>query len=429
LLLSGNGVQAAVAGAEGGDNSRPNVILIISDDHGWTDYGFMKHPHVNTPALDRLATEGVTYTRGYVTTPLCSPSLASILTGLYPHQHGITGNDPHDPEVEKSWKSEKHYLRDPYIAQFTALPQLPRLLADAGYRTLHTGKFWIGDPEEVGFTHTMGDTGRHGGEALAIGRETMEPIYDFMAQAVEADEPFFVWYAPFLPHTPHNPPERLLEKYSEVRGKLDARYFAMVEWLDETIADLMAKLEETGLDEETLVIYLADNGWNRFGKSFPYDNGVRTPIILRWPEGVAARFDETNLAGNLDIMPTILENCGVELPENLPGIDLLNEQSVTQRGTIFLETFAHDMLSAEEPEKSLWARSCIEGNWKLIAWNPDPPSVEPLHGSKRKNPGERFELFDLEEDPGEGNNLADEHPEVVERLFGKINAWWNPHAE
>ena len=190
---------------------RPNVVLIISDDHAWTDYSLMGHARVQTPNIDRLAREGLTFTRGYVATAICSPSLATMLTGLHAHQHGITGNDPvvaagDDPVA----------ARDRFIRPFLALPQLPRLLKDAGYRTMHTGKFWMRNPERVGFTDHMGPTGRHGGKALAIGRETMEPIDRFLDSAIAQKEPFFLWYAPFLPHVPHNPPARLLKKYADV---------------------------------------------------------------------------------------------------------------------------------------------------------------------------------------------------------------------
>ena len=132
FILSAAFVFAATAEA---DSKQPNIVLIISDDHAWTDYGFAGHPHAKTPNIDRLAAEGLTYTRGYVTTAICSPSLATMLTGLYPHQHGITGNDPHQGQNRADW-----------IDPFFKKPQLPRLLTDAGYMTLHTGK-------SVSYTH------------------------------------------------------------------------------------------------------------------------------------------------------------------------------------------------------------------------------------------------------------------------------------
>ncbi|MEK6248883.1 MAG: sulfatase-like hydrolase/transferase, partial [Planctomycetales bacterium] len=251
---------------------KPNVVLIISDDHAWTDYGFQDHPQARTPNIDQLAKTGLTFTRGYVTTALCSPSLATILTGLYPHQHGITGNDPVPGQPRSAW-----------LDRFVENEMLPQLLADAGYLTLHTGKLWTQSPARVGFTDDMGPTGRHGAQALEIGRKSMEPIDQFIDKANKEEKPFFVWYAPFLPHTPHNPPERLLQKYADIKDRKVANYLAMVEWFDETCGELVGQLEEKGVADNTLILYLADNGWNENGKGFPYENGVRTPVILRWP--------------------------------------------------------------------------------------------------------------------------------------------------
>ena len=126
FILSAAFVFAASPSA---DAKQPNVVLIISDDHAWTDYGFAGHPHAKTPHIDRLAAEGLTFTRGYVTTAICSPSLATMLTGLYPHQHGITGNETIRGKNRADWS-------EPLFNN----PQLPRLLAVAGYLTLHTGK-------------------------------------------------------------------------------------------------------------------------------------------------------------------------------------------------------------------------------------------------------------------------------------------------
>ena len=413
FLFSLMGAHALLA-ADTLTPSRPNVVLIISDDHAWTDYSFAGHPHVKTPNIDRLAAEGLTYTRGYVTTAICSPSLATMLTGLYPHQHGITGNDPVRGQKRADW-----------IEPFFKMPQLPKLLADAGYLTLHTGKYWMGQPSRVGFTDDMGFTGRHGGQALSIGRKSMKPIYDFIDKAKQQQKPFFVWYAPFLPHTPHNPPERLLKKYAQVKDPRKAKYLAMIEWLDETCGELMGQLKKKGVADNTLVIYLADNGWNDHGKAHPYENGVRTPFIAHWPGKIKPYKDERNLVSNLDVVPTILTAAGVKPPASLPGINVLDDQAVAKRDTLFLSNFAHDMASAAEPEKSLWTRSCIHGKWKLVAWIENPPKIRPYGGGHRhKNPGANLELFDLLADPHETKNLAKQHPNVVQNLLTRIDGWW-----
>lgn len=427
LVTGEAAVAEETAAAAEKDAVRPNVVLIISDDHAWTDYSMHgprfpgsadpQRPNLaRTPNIDQLAREGVTFTRGYVTTAICSPSLATMLTGLYPHQHGITGNDPVRGQPREAW-----------LDRFFEQDMLPQLLADNGYLTLHTGKYWMREPARAGFTDDMGPTGRHGGKALAIGRETMEPIHKFIDKAKREEKPFFVWYAPFLPHRPHNPPARLVDKYNAVvKDPARAKYLAMVEWFDETCGSLMTHLKEQGVDDNTLIYYLADNGWNDFGKAFPYENGTRTPVILRWPSRLQAKLDTQQLVSNIDVVPTILSACGVETPDGLPGVNLLDAAALAPRDTLFFSNFAHDMVSASEPEKSMWTRSCIDAHWKLIVWQDPPPAVKPYNnGDRHRNEGAMLELFDLSTDPHESTNLADEHPEVVKRLQAKIDSWWD----
>ena len=397
---------------------RPNVILIISDDHAWTDYGFLGNEKIRSPHIDQLAAEGLTFTRGYVTTALCSPSLATMLTGLYTHHHGITSNDP-----------VKGKDRDVWLDRFFENPMLPKLLADAGYNTMHTGKYWMRQPAAAGFTHDNGETGRHGGKSLDIGRKTMKPIYDFMDQSIENKKPFFVWYAPFLPHTPHNPPKRLLDKYADVQPAKKAKYYAMVEWLDETCGDLMKNLKDKGVDDNTLVLYLADNGWNLFGKASPYENGIRTPIIVRWPARIKAHKEEVKLASNIDLVPTILTACGVDVPAGMPGINLLDDKAVADRTAIFFNNFSHNMISAHEPGKSLWTRSVIQGKWKLITYQDPLPKERPnAGGHNRKYPGQNQELFDLLADPHETKDLSKEHAARVAELQARMDDWWDPNG-
>jgi sulfatase-like protein len=244
----------------------PNVVLIVSDDHGWTDYGFMGHPHVKTPNLDKLAAQSLTFRRGYVPSSLCCPSLASLITGRYPHQHKVTSNDPPMPPGMKPAQFQKSQAfldgREVMTKHLEAVPTLPRLLAQRGYVSLQTGKWWQGDYRRGGFTHGMTKGLRHGDEGLDIGRKTLQPVFDFVSDARKAGKPFLVWYAPMLPHTPHNPPERLLAKYRDKTPSLSvAKYWAMVEWFDETCGQLLDHLEAEKLADNTVVIYVADNGW------------------------------------------------------------------------------------------------------------------------------------------------------------------------
>jgi len=392
---------------------KPNVVLIISDDQGYTDYGFMGHDTIKTPRLDKLASESVVFTRGYVTSALCAPSLSTILTGLYPHQHKITGNDP----VQKD-------ARHHFYEAFERCPRLPEMLSRAGYVSFQSGKYWMGHYSRAGFTGGMTTQGRHGGPGLKIGRETMKPIFDFIDRAQASEKPFFVWYAPMMPHTPHNPPNRLLEKYKSA-GKA-ARYYAMCEWFDETCGQLLDYLDKRRLSQNTMVVYICDNGWPFWAKGSPYEMGVRTPVMIRWPGRVQPRIDAKNLASNIDIVPTILAACGLKPTGEMPGINLLDSAAVSKRRVIFGGNFCHDMANVERPAESLRARMCIQGNWKLILWQNPQPKV-PTRNKTRKTQ-QNVELYNLKTDPSEQNNVAAKHQDRVAAMTKLLDGWWTPET-
>lgn len=396
----------------------PNVVLIVSDDQAWMDYGFMGHPHIKTPRLDRLARESLVFRRGYVTSSLCCPSLASLITGKYPHQHKITSNDPPGGQKDK----ERFAAGRETMCEFMdAQPTLPRLLTAAGYLTLQTGKWWQGDYSRGGFTHGMTKGQRHGDEGLDIGRKTMQPIYNFVTEAKKKDKPFFIWYAPMLPHSPHNPPERLFEKYKTLtKSEHVARYWAMCEFFDETCGQLLDHLEEQKLADNTIVIYVTDNGWIQSedkpqyaskSKQSQYDGGLRTPIMVRWPGKVAPKLVDMPVS-SLDILPTVLDAVGVRHPADLPGINLLNDAIVTKRETIFGECFTHDSRDLQHPAASLRWRWLVRGNWKLIV------------PAKQNEPNGVVELYDLKADPHENKNVAEAHPDRVAMLRGSLDHWW-----
>jgi arylsulfatase A-like enzyme len=403
-----------------GKDTRPNIILIISDDHTWSHYGFMGHGIVQTPHLDRMARESLLYTRGYAT-PVCSPSLATLLTGKQPSRHGITGNDLHGARHTDRTSLRERLLSNKLI--------LPKALSEAGYLTYQTGKLWNSSFKDMGFTHGMTEKrDRHGGAGLPIGRKGMEPIYQFIDGALEEKMPFFVWYAPFLPHDPHNPPERLLKKYLG-RGptKHAEIYHAMVEWLDETCGELDGFLEKKGLKENTMILYLADNGWDpeqgyqgSRAKLTPYENGIRTPMFLRWPGKVAPLRDEETLASILDFAPTILNVAGVKAPEKLPGIDLRDREAMQARKKLFVEAHRHDIMDLTNPLKSRVALTVIDGWMKLIV-----PGPVTHHEEKKKfaQLTGGIELFDLKNDPGEKINLAERKPEETTRLKTMVDRY------
>ncbi len=410
--------------ARSAETTPPNVILIIADDHGFPDYGFMGSKIARTPNIDRLASESLLYTRGY-TMPVCSPSLACLLTGQLPHKHGITGNDLSAAAIAaKNAKSKsdrsplsQHLLGNKVI--------LPRVLGDAGYLTFQTGKLWNTTAKEVGFTDGMTNKeGRHGGDGLTIGRKSMEPIYDFIKDAETKKKPYFVWYAPMLPHQPHNPPAELLAKY-QGRGLSEnaAKYFAMVEWFDQTIGELDEFLKKENRFDNTVVIYLADNGWdpeqgNR-AKLSPFELGIHTPIMVRWPKHLKPLRDDETLASIIDIVPTTLHACGLKVPADLPGLNLLDRAAMTARKAVFVEAYTHDIADLDQPEKSLVTRVVISGWSKLL----QPSATRPDKGFS--SAPKEIELYNLKDDPLEKKNLAAEQPGEVKRLQELQKSEWN----
>jgi len=424
----------------------PNVVLIISDDQAWGDYSFMNHPHIETPYLDALARRSLTFTRGYVTAPLCCPSLASIITGLHPHQTGITSNDP-ELIVNERWERSPAgvAMMERINRRFRDYPRLPAILARTGYQSLQTGKWWQGSFEVGGFTHGMthGDPargGRAGDAGLAIGRYGMQPVEAFL-DAVGSD-PFFMWYAPVLPHAPHTAPDRLVHKYQKrTSSEPLARYWAMCEFFDETCGQLMDILQSRGFEDNTMVIYVCDNGWiqhkeirNHFAprsKTTRYEGGVRTPIMVSWPGYVEPRRDDTTLVSAVDIAPTILTACGLRPPKAMQGIDLLDSQTLHNRAAVCGAEYTHTAIDIDNPLTSLLYLWTVAGNWKLIV----PAGIRaPESTIERFNatgsPYNRYpvsrsaELFDVHNDPAETTNLFADHPEKVQELMVHLQRWW-----
>lgn len=427
--------QARVSWAA--DKSPPNIVFILSDDQGWTDYGFAGHPVIKTPNLDRLAARSARFSRGYVPTALCRPSLATLITGLYSHQHKISGNDPSPALAEPNTPAYAD-LRAKLIAHIDEHPTVPKLLAKKGYLSHQSGKWWEGAYQRGGFTHGMTrgfphPGGRHGDDGLKIGREGLKPVLDFVDESIDQKKPFYVWYAPLLPHSPHNPPERILAKY---RGKVEsihvARYYAMCEWFDETCGELIDHVDKRGQTSNTLFVYIADNGWIQDPKSAnfalrskqsPNEGGVRQPILFSWP-GVIQPGERKELASSIDVVPTMLGAAGVEVPSELPGLNLLpyiRDGKEIPRDSLFGEACAHDVADIDDPEASLLYRWTIEGRWKLILTY---DGVLGRYAEAHPRTELRPQLFDLESDPTEQKNLASQNPEIVDRLVRKIDGWW-----
>ncbi|MBT3481520.1 MAG: sulfatase-like hydrolase/transferase [Opitutales bacterium] len=434
---------------------RPNIVYIISDDQYYQDFGFMGNDQVITPNLDRLAEQSAFYPNGYVPSSVCRPSLATLLTGLYPHQHGIHFNHPPPgfqglTQAPEMTKDRYDRLRETGASFIKNVDTLPRRLTQYGYRCLQTGKHWEGHWSNAGFTEGMtlsepsggangdkvlpnGDVVAHGnGDAgLAIGRVTMKPIVDFLDDCGE-DQPFLIWYAPFLPHTPHDSPGRYFQAYSE--RSVDPHrlpYYASITQFDETVGELVDMIESRGLSRKTLFVFLSDNGFEPLesnpkqytekSKRSPFEPGLRTPILLRW-DGKISPGQREEWVSSIDLFPTILDASDIDAESPIPGLSLFpnaaSYQELPVDRTLFGEIYPGDASVLGDPSIDVAYRWIRQGNLKLIV----PASEEPWG-----NYVDRESLFDLEIDPNETNNLAgdQQYDSMKTILRASLDKWWS----
>ncbi|MFK5923091.1 MAG: sulfatase-like hydrolase/transferase [Verrucomicrobiota bacterium] len=446
-------------------SEKPNIVMIIADDQTYRDFGFMGNAQVQTPHIDRLASQSARYVNGYVPTSVCSPSLATLLTGLYPHQHGIHYNHP--PPGNSAFnrmtsRSEYERVRSRGFELIQSVDTLPRLLAGEGYRCMQTGKFWEGHYRNAGFTEGMtifkpvpeqefggnrklasGELVAHGNGdwGLKIGRETMKPIYDFIDDCKVKEQPFFVWYAPYLPHQPHDSTKKFYDLYS---GKKDVPehtlpYYASCSQFDETVGKLVTYVEDKGLAKNTIFVFVVDNGWTpserrekkrpqefahtKESKRSPFEDGLRTPILIRW-DGVVKPATHQGLVNSVDIVPTLLRATGLEKrAEDLPGINLMPSakglEKLDAERAVFGEIFPGDASSLRHPERDIAYRWVRQGDHKLIV----------PHAEKGIAWGDylaKSALYDLAQDAGETQNLIGKNQTLAKHLQRLLDEWWTP---
>jgi len=418
----------------------PNIVLVVGDDHGWPYYGFLGNSVVRTPHLDRLASEGVVFPYGFNTASTCKPSLRSLLTGLTPEQGELRRR-------ALEFRGEASPGFDP----IRVFETLPLLLAARGYVSLQTGKYWELTFEGGGFTHGMkrvedlpkpGQPGwiqaRSGGSGLAIGRTTLQPLWDFVAEA--GDRPFFVWLAPSLPHMPHDAPPEFARDYASAQLSRDAlAYYANITRFDAMLGEVIAKLDALGLRENTLIVYLSDNGWEQDpkernprpelggprGKSSMYELGFRTPVIFDWPGRIAGGRTRNDLVSTVDVFTTLLEFAGIEAPPDRLGVSLrpaLEGDAAPHREAVFgsMTSLRPPPGSRPRPgegpdpivrfERAYYYR---DATWRYI-WYPESER----HGDR---PVE--ELFRIESDPREERDVSGEHPDLTAAFRAAIEQW------
>lgn len=450
------------------DSSRPNVVMIISDDQTYTDFGFMGAQSVKTPHIDRLASQSARYVNGYVPASVCRPSLATLLTGLYPHEHGIHFNHPPPGGGRLNAMSRHDYYAARGRAErlIQSVPTLPRILARAGYDCLQTGKYWEGHYRTAGFTHGMttgeaagvdgcwdkrlpdGSLVAHGNGdvGLTIGRTTMQPLFEFLdAHDQPGDAPFLIWYAPVLPHEPHNPPQEFLQM---VHGDSSVprhcvEYYAACAWFDQTVGRLIERIERKGLAGNTIFVFVVDNGWtpstnehskypgyrvDRRSKRSPFEAGLRTPILIRWDGRVKPATHES-LVSSVDVVPTILHAVGLgDQAAGMSGIDLTpsarGDEPLENR-PMFGEVYPGDATALGRPAGDIAYRWVRQGDLKLIV----------PHGHANKAPWGGYltkaALFDVRRDPDEAVDLSgkSEYSAELARLRRLLDDWWSPLEE
>jgi uncharacterized sulfatase len=203
------------------------------------------------------------------------------------------------------------------------------------------------------------------------------------------------------------------------------KYWAMCEWFDETCGEVLDELDRRGLTDDTIVVYVTDNGWisapgthqqDPRSKLSPYDGGLRSPIMIRWPKHLEPQVNDTP-ASSIDLAPTILGMVGIEPSPEMTGVDLRDAEVVAGRKSIFGETYAHEAVDVDRPATCLEYRWCVSWPWKLIQ-----PNTAVISAGKP-------ELYNLADDPTEQRELAPDHSDVVERLTRELDAWWDPVAD
>ena len=448
LILSGSH-------ASGGET--PNVLFILADDLGWSDTTLYGNTQLyQTPHLERLAARGMTFTRAYSASPLCSPTRSAILTGLSPARTGITTPNCHEPAVvlaattgKSAPPSKKAIAPIPPTRLKTDYPTLTKVLKAAGYATGHFGKWHLGpepySPLQHGFDIDIPHWPGPGPAGSFVApwkypdfqeKSPGEHIEDRMADEAVAwmeqqrEKPFFLNYWMFSVHAPFDAKKESIEKHRGRVDPIDAQrsptYAAMVESMDDAVGTLLDALDRLGIAEKTIVIFTSDNGGNMYneidgttptnnrplrgGKASMFEGGVRVPGVIVWPgvTGPGSRSD-TPIQSE-DYLPTLLEGLHLSTEEGAvrDGISVLpalKGEAMAERP--LFRYFPHDPGVPDWLPPSV---SVSRGDWKLIRI---------FHGGE--NGAHRHLLFDLGKDPGETTNLASTEPALVSELDGLID--------
>lgn len=462
LALSLLGPAALAAAPE---RRPPNVVFILADDLGWRDLGCYGSAFYETPHIDALARGGLRFTQAYAASPLCSPTRASILTGLAPARTGITAPECHLPQAVLSKglaAEEPPGLRVRPARSVTRLTTeaftLAKAFRAAGYATGHFGKWHLGpepySPLQHGFDRDVPHTAAPGPlmngfffpfpvwKGHGKGGDNLEDLLaEEAAGFIEENKgrPFFLNYWAFEVHSPWQAKPAQIEKYrAKARPGEPQRnpvYAGMVESLDDAVGRLVAALEKAGVRERTVIVFTSDNGPFAYAHPAPvmpaefqsvpptsvrplrgvkgtiYEGGVRVPLIVAWPGVTQAGRETDALAQSTDFFPTFVDMLGLEIPAGV-GFDGVSLRPALAGGAgkreeVFCH-FPHAQSGWSDDKTLAPASSVRRGDWKLIR----------LFGADAG--ADRLELYNLREDPGEARNLAADQPQRVAELGRRL---------
>lgn len=397
--------------------SRPNVIVVLSDDQGYGDFSCHGNPVLKTPNLDRLHSQSIRLTDFHVA-PMCTPTRGQLLTGVDALRNGAT-----------SVSAGRSFVRPGY-------PLMPEYFASNGYKTALFGKWHLGDsfpnlPHFRGFHESvyhlgwgitsMADTWlndyfdgrfRHNGELQKYPGYCTDVWFDlamnWMKERAAAKEPFFLYLPTNAPHGPHWVADKYRQQYA---GQGPAAFFGMIANLDENVGRLDKFLADSGLRDNTILIYSHDNGGTagvktfnagmRAGKTTYYDGGHRAACFIRWPNGkLGEPRDISELTEVQDLLPTLIDLCGLSVakPAKWDGVSLAGLLQGTQRQ---LSDRKLVVQYGQKPEK--WDSAVLWQKWRLVKGT---------------------ELYDLRTDPGQAMNVAERHPEILKAMRDHYETWW-----
>lgn len=459
LFSFGEISHVAQAAARSTTKKRPNIVFILADDLGVRDLSNEGSAYYESPNIDRIARMGMKFTRGYATCQVCSPSRASILTGKYPVNHGITTwiGDPSGEAWRKTNRQDSHLPADYDHAMRASELTLAEVLRDEGYQTFFAGKWHLGEkgswPEDHGFLVNKGgwhvgspkggfftpyenpnlDDGPNGESLpLRLGQETA----DFIGE--NKDKPFLAYLSFYSVHSPIQTTQALWKKYRDKAAsaelaeerfifdrKLAVRqvqdcpiYAGMIESMDSAVGLVLNKLDELGLTDNTIICFTSDNGGVssgdafstsnlpfRGGKGRQWEGGIREPFYIYAP-GVAKAGSETSVpASGIDWYPTLLELAGVSAPKE-QAVDGVSLVPVLKGGAIsdrpLFWHYPHYGNQGGDPSSII-----MEDEWKLIYYHED----------------EHSELYHIKNDIGEKNDLFESQPARANAMLARLKQW------